>query len=453
MADASSVSIRETRRVQPWSRDRRFWQYQGHPTLLLGASDEDNLFNHPDLPPDGLAAHLDRLVAAGGNYVRNTMSSRDPGNVWPFARAEGADGHRYDLNQPDPDYWRRFDRFLEMTAQRGIVVQIEVWDRFDFAREPWQDNPFNPKNNVNDTAAASGLPERIDSHPVQCENPFFHSPPALEDNEWIRPYQEAHVRRLLDHSLGCDHVLYCISNETNDAEAWSRYWAMYIRNEASRRGVGVELTEMWDAWDLRAAEHARTYEHPEWYSFIDASQNSQQVGQAQWDNLQWLRQRVADLPRPINSVKLYGGRHGGGPVEGQHKLWRHVLGGGASARYHRPGGGMGLTEVTAAHLRSLRMVLDAFDIFAATPANHLLHDRADDAAYLSAIPGKAYALYCPRPTSLTLDLADSPGRFALRWLDVLNSAWEATVTITGGQAVALETPAGEGPWAAVLARV
>jgi hypothetical protein len=35
--------------------------------LLLGGSDQDNLFNHPELPPDGLAAHLDRLVAAGGN--------------------------------------------------------------------------------------------------------------------------------------------------------------------------------------------------------------------------------------------------------------------------------------------------------------------------------------------------------------------------------------------------
>ena len=35
-----------------------------------------------------------------------------------------------------------------------IVVQIELWDRFDFAREPWQDNPFNPKNN--DVLTAGG---------------------------------------------------------------------------------------------------------------------------------------------------------------------------------------------------------------------------------------------------------------------------------------------------------
>jgi len=64
------------------------------------------------------------LVAAGGNYVRNTMSGRDEGNVWPFLERE--DG-LYDLEQWNPEYWRRFSTFLEETAQRDIVVQIEVW--------------------------------------------------------------------------------------------------------------------------------------------------------------------------------------------------------------------------------------------------------------------------------------------------------------------------------------
>lgn len=60
----------------PW-----YWQYKGEPVMLLGGSVEDNLFQIPDLEK-----HLDLLASVGGNYVRNTMSSRDPGNVWPFAR-------------------------------------------------------------------------------------------------------------------------------------------------------------------------------------------------------------------------------------------------------------------------------------------------------------------------------------------------------------------------------
>jgi hypothetical protein len=54
-----------------------YWQYQGRPVLLIGGSNQDNLFNHPNLGSAGLEAHLDLLVSAGGNYVRNTMSSRD----------------------------------------------------------------------------------------------------------------------------------------------------------------------------------------------------------------------------------------------------------------------------------------------------------------------------------------------------------------------------------------
>jgi hypothetical protein len=53
--------------IRPHPANPYHWAYQDRPVLLLGGSDQDNLFNHPELPPDGLAAHLDRLVAAGGN--------------------------------------------------------------------------------------------------------------------------------------------------------------------------------------------------------------------------------------------------------------------------------------------------------------------------------------------------------------------------------------------------
>ncbi len=450
-------------RIQPWRDDPRYWQHRGRPVLLIGASNEDNLFNHPDLEPDGLAAHLDRMRAVGGNYVRNTMSSRDVGNLWPHARDAGSG--LYDLRQFDPGYWQRFADFLDMTAARGIVVQIEVWDRFDYAREPWDDNPFNPKNNVNYTTAESGLPEAIATHPGQRENPFFRTIPELEDNGLLLPYQQALVRKLLDISLPHDHVLYCVSNETNDSEAWSAYWARFIRVEARARGLGVEVTEMWDAHDLRDAMHARTFDHPELYSFVDVSQNSHQRGQAQWDNLQWLRQHLADRPRPINSVKMYGGNHGGGPIEGQHKLWRNILGGTATARYHRPGGGMGLNDVTAAHLKSLSMALEVVDIFAVEPANELLAHHEPDEAYLAAQSGSQYLLYFPHGGAVDVDMRNAAGTFRLRWLEVLTSRWGEQVPVAGGGFVRLATPAmgnlpdsvaanvsAAGPWAAVLVR-
>jgi hypothetical protein len=102
--------------------------------FLAGASDDDNLFQWTG---SELMEQLDTLVACGGNYLRNTMSDRpDRGfEVYPFDRRP--DG-RYDLERWNPEYWRRFETFLEETGRRGIVVQIEVWDRFDYSRDPWR---------------------------------------------------------------------------------------------------------------------------------------------------------------------------------------------------------------------------------------------------------------------------------------------------------------------------
>jgi hypothetical protein len=65
----------------PWPENPRYWQYEGRPVLLLGGSKDDKLFQIPDLE-----AHLDEIRAAGGDYIRNTVSDRkDMGfEVYPF---------------------------------------------------------------------------------------------------------------------------------------------------------------------------------------------------------------------------------------------------------------------------------------------------------------------------------------------------------------------------------
>jgi len=136
--------VNDSDRIRPWSEDPRYWQYKGTPVLLLGGSREDNLFQI-----DNLEAHLDLLASVGGNYIRNTMSDRDEGNVYPHARR--SDG-LYDLEQWNEEYWRRFAELLRLTAERGIIVQIEVWDRFDLSdakgMHNWRRHPYNPANNA-----------------------------------------------------------------------------------------------------------------------------------------------------------------------------------------------------------------------------------------------------------------------------------------------------------------
>ena len=131
---------RNADRIKPYAKNPHYWQYRGRPVMLLGGSNDDNLFQWPS--PD-LERHLDEMQAVGANYVRNTMSDRqDKGfELYPFKRL---DSGKYDLDQWNDTYWQRFERFLAETAQRGIFVQIEVWDRFDYSQDNWSGHPIIP---------------------------------------------------------------------------------------------------------------------------------------------------------------------------------------------------------------------------------------------------------------------------------------------------------------------
>ena len=206
----------------------QYWSYKGEIVLLLGGSVEDNLFQIPDL-----RSQLETLKEVGGNYVRNTMSSRDHGNVWAFYF--NPEKERYDLDIWNDEYWRRFENLLKLTSDRDIIVQIEIWATFDFYRENWDKNPFNPKNNDNYSSERVKIPEQIDSHPTLTENPFFWAIPMQHNNIPVLKYQQRFVDKLLSYSLKYGNVLYCIDNETSVTASWGRFWANYIQKKQKNR--------------------------------------------------------------------------------------------------------------------------------------------------------------------------------------------------------------------------
>ena len=411
----------------------RYWEYKGSPVLLLGGSVEDNLFQIP-----GLTEHLDLLRSVGGNYVRCTMSGRDGGNVWPFARV----GEYYDLDRWNDEYWRRFQTFLELTAERDIIVQVEVWATFDFYRDCWDANPLNPKNNSNYTAKESELPLVLNTHPIDTESNFFWSVPAERNQEVVLRYQRRFVDKLLSHSLEFGHVLYCMDNETSVTAEWGKYWSEYIKAAAVAKGVGVETTEMWDPHELTHPMHAATFDHPETYSFVDISQNNHQVGQKHWDNMLAAMARVDDAPRPLTNVKVYGadGSPFAGDRDGIERFWRNVFGGCASARFHRPRGGLGLSDKSRPHIKSMRMLTDEINVFECQPHNDLLAEREENQAYCMARPGVEAAVFFTRPGELRLDTSAMQGELVVRWLDVPRSEWLPPQRVEAAQRLPLSTP-------------
>lgn len=424
------VSLRGKRReLKPWDQNPWYWSRAGKPVLLLGGSDDDNLFQWPTKK---LIPQLDRIAAAGANVVRNTMSDRqDAGfEVYPHLRLPNG---KYDLNQWNPEYWKRFETFLLESERRDIVVQIEVWDRFDYtdvrAHDPhrWEKkHPYNPQNNVNYSFEESGFAARYPDHPGRNMQPFFFTTPDQQNNKVVLQYQQRFVSKLLDHSLKYDHVLYCIDNETKADPEWGEYWARFIKRRAANEGKTVMVTEMWDDWDLKASRHRQTFDHPELYDFVDVSQNNQNSGQEHWDNFIFVRNYLGSRqPRPMNTTKTYGAdgnkfKHT--DQDAIERFWRHALAGAASIRFHRPDSGLGINDKAVACVKAARLLESEMRFWDLEPANELLGDRADNEAFLaSSTDRKKMAIYFPADSEesrVTLAQLEQQSRYRVKWIDI-----------------------------------
>ncbi len=433
--------------LRPGTQNPEYWCYHGQETLLLGGSIEDNLFQ-----VENVEQHLELLRSVGGNYVRCTMSSRDEGNEWPFAKNEEG---LYDLYQFNETYWNRFQNFLEAARDRGIVVQVEVWATFDFYRDNWDVNPFNPLNNVNYTTRRSRLPEKVETHPTFTENNFFRSVPAQMALPVVLQFQQVFVDKLLDISLAFDNVLYCMDNETSVSSDWGKFWARYIRKRAAMSGKTVFTTEMWDPWDLDHPFHAETFDNPDIFTFVDISQNNHNSGDRHWFNglKQFERLKFTNSLRPVNNVKIYGNDGGKHQTtrNAVESFVKNVLMGCASARFHRPTSGQGLNETAQHVIRSMREMSERSDFFAGQPTLDPLTNRVKDEQYCRAVPGREYLVYFTRKGEVQLELTPYDDTFSLSWLNILESRWIPGGKVTGGSSAELKTP-GDGHWIALVTR-
>ncbi len=405
--------------IRPDDTFIQYWQMNGEPVMLLGGSNEDNLFQD-----SSYLKQLDLLKAAGGNYVRNTMSSRDEGNLWPFAMTKDS---LYDLNKWNDTYWERFDTFLKNCAERDIVVQVELWATFDFYRDNWLKNPFNPKNNINYTAGRVHLPVEVNSHPVLTENSFFRSIPNSESNLRLLWFQQKYIDKLLSVSLKYPNVLYCMDNETSVTAEWGKFWSLYIKKLAREQGKEIYTTEMWDPWDLHHTAHRETSDHPEIYDFVDISQNNHNSGDEHWQNGIAVIERLKKngMLRPLNNVKIYG-NDGGRHQTTQNAIEsfvRNVLFGAASARFHRPTSGQGINETAQHVIRSMRSYIEKCDFFHGQPIDSILLSKEKNEAWCRAIPGREYTVFFPDGGEIILSLPDNIGNVTIEWLDILNAQW------------------------------
>jgi hypothetical protein len=472
--------------IRPHARNAFYWEYRGAPVLLLGASVVDNLHHWPEVE-----AHLDAMQAAGVNYLRVSLSrgtraahggdDRPLPHDQPFL--QGPDG-RFDLTRWDPVYWTRLDRLLTQARARGMIVELELFNRFDFWRDFWETSAWNPARNVTYTEAETGLAPRYAAHPSEDLNPFFHSVPDLADNPALLARQRAYVDRVLDLTLGFDNILYTINNETTTDPAWGRHWIAHVRARAAARGREVHVSDMFDAHDLQGDAFQRGLAAEAGvYGFASVAQVTSMRNGAteQQAHLAWLRQAMAAAPRPVTLSKLYGAdahaltdfrrrtfrRHG--DTAAIHSFWMSLMGGASAIRFHRATAGLGPSDRALASIRAARLMEGLATPWEMAPADHLLtgvapvtiaaHEtalgRAFDlpGAHAMADPGRAYAVFFTRGGAATLAVDTTrTGSFDFRWIDVDTGTQAARGTLTLGVPRVTLAPPGPGAWLAVLTR-
>ena len=443
----AATEDKNVNRIRPYEKNPRYWQYKGKPVLLLGGSKDDNLFQIPDLKE-----HLDLLASVGGNYIRNTMSARsDKGfEVQAFKRLSNG---KYDLNQFNPEYWKRFENLLQLTHERDIIVQIEVWAFHDLNQGKWKNNPWRPANTISYSTSNTKIKDYY-GNIGKVRHDFFFTVPKLNNDRVVLHCQKKFVDKILSYSLQYGHVLYCMTNEIHPqySPEWGWFWAGHIKDKAAAAGKRVETTEMFWEIDLKKKQQRASLDHAEIFSYFEASQNSAILGQKNWDNLQFVYHYLSEKQRPINHTKIYGADtcpwKGSTDRHATECFWRNIIGGSATSRFHRPPYGMGLGQKAQAHIKSMRLLTAEFDIFNAVPdsQSRLLSNRSDNKAYLSYIPRRQYAVYFPNGGSVDLDLSEAAGQYVMKWIDIAQSRWAREETLEGGGTVTLSSP-GTGHWA------
>ena len=487
--DASDTGNQTEDRIQPYAENPTYWQFMGKPILLIGGSSNDNIYQHSY---DELIEELDRLVEHGGNYVRNTMSSRDEGNIQAFYFDE--ETGKYDLTRWNDDYWEMFDRFLQATHERGIIVQIEIWATYDFYTRDshtrdgltaWQRNPFNPRNNINyEEGRDSGLISDFRSDHDYLVNPFFYTVMPLSEpfdfslQPTLLKYQQRFVRKVMETSLPYDHVLYVIDNETNADPKWPRYWSQFINNIAADYGKKIEVTEMWDTFDPtdgnvegvsrqsisshffgKRASVSNTLYDTKNYTYLDISNHNFQTGETHyktglyvWDEIQ-----RSGILRPVNNTKIYGAGEpdwAGSRQEAGERFWRNIFAGHASARFHRPPYGEGNNDFALQHVESMSVLMTELidDFTRLRPNNCLLHNRQENEAYALADIGNSYVVSFMNGGNVSLDISGIKSETAtLVWHDVLENTWTSeNMNLNPETGLILRTPEDSGFWVAVV---
>jgi hypothetical protein len=178
-----------------------------------------------------------RFPSTRGHSV---VPAKSPARLYPFEVVRWESGRPIvDLTRFNPEYWANMSRVIEAAKERGIVLQMQLYQRVFFEEQEgvdgWVTNYFNPANNVNkfevpveasDGGILSTVKDAVkgligESEPVTDGYGLFAA--MAEDTPW----RDVH-RQWVEHILSAigDHgnVIIDLMNEGSFNKGMTKGW-------------------------------------------------------------------------------------------------------------------------------------------------------------------------------------------------------------------------------------
>jgi hypothetical protein len=149
--------------------------------------------------------------------------------VTPFAGTLQSD---YDLETPNPAFYKRLRTFAQAAADRGVVVQLSLFDKHGLNKPAcpgrWLHSPFNSANNEQDwlpdppgCGAACNTcvqPPEVgeEEEPLAC----LPSPEFITDQN-IDGVNRAFLRRVAKETGGLGNMIFEVMNEALETDDWA----------------------------------------------------------------------------------------------------------------------------------------------------------------------------------------------------------------------------------------
>jgi len=237
----ASITAEPARPISVHPENPKYFLFRGKPLALIAATEHygsvvNRRFDFERYFQE--AADKKQTVTRLFLLFRELQSARNPYSplkpdspdyVAPYPRTgpgKAIDGEpKYDLDQWNPVYFQRLQRFLRVASDLGIVVEMTLFSN-SYGETAWSLNPLRSENNIN------GL-RRLD----------WTDYTTLRDSQLFQR-QAAYVRRIIQETNGYDNVYYEVCNEpgggvkdrasTAEVNQWQAAVGKVIRDELAK---------------------------------------------------------------------------------------------------------------------------------------------------------------------------------------------------------------------------